>query len=108
MSTTIERSKGTVRFAFKYSNENLQKNKKKQSIIYLHFTYGSNKFKYSSGYKSCFDDWDFIKQRIKNKAGILNKDEVNGHLSDLEKFIYKKYNELSKEHDVVPKHLLKY
>ena len=108
MSTTIERSKGTVRFAFKDSNTNLQKNKKKQSLIYLHFTYGKNKFKYSSGYKSCFDDWDFNKQRIKNKVGITNKDEVNGHLSDLEKFINKKYNELSGECDVVPKHLLKY
>ncbi|MCF1420321.1 tyrosine-type recombinase/integrase [Mangrovimonas futianensis] len=108
MNSTIERSKGKVRFAFKDSNASLQKNKKKQSLIYLHFTYGKNKFKYSSGYKSCFEDWDFTRQRIKNKVGISNKDEVNGHLSDLEKFIYKQYNELSKEHEVVPKHLLKY
>src|SRR5690606_2638510 len=108
MSTTIERSKGTVRFAFKDSNANLLKNKKKQSLIYLHFTYGSNKFKYSTGYKSCFDEWDYNKQRIKNKAVIYNKDEVNGYLGDLEKFINTKYKELSKEHDIVPKHLLKY
>lgn len=108
MNTTIERSKGKVRFAFKDSNKSLEQNKRKQSLIYLHFTFGKNKFKYSTGYKSCFDDWDFKKQRIKIKNSIINKDEVNNHLNDLEQYVYSNYHDLCKKHETVPKHLLKY
>lgn len=95
MSTTIERSKGTVRFAFKDSLKVLKNNRKKESLIYLFFTYGENRFKYSTGYKSCLDDWDVKKQRIKNKSAITNRDEINGHLLDLEKTIKNQYASLS-------------
>lgn len=108
MNTTFTRTKGKVRFAFKESNKKLSENKKQLSLIYLNFTYGNQRFKYSTGYKSCFDDWDFNKQRVKIKNSITNKDEINTHLNDLESFLYDKYSELSKEHSEVPKHLLKY
>lgn len=108
MGDIIERAKGTVRFSFKDSKVVLEKNKTKQSLIFLHFTYGKSKFKYSTGYKSCFADWDFKRQRIKNKTVIKNKDQVNKILSDLEGFIIDKYAELSKEEYRVSNELLKY
>ena len=106
MNQVIERTKGTVRYALKESMPKLQKNKKLKSLIYLHFTYGNNKFKYSSGYKACLDDWDIKKQRVKNKAGILDKDEINALLSNLESGLIKEYARLSKTHPEVPKELL--
>jgi integrase len=106
--TAISRSKGTARFAFRESNAKLVKTKKLQSLIILNFAYGKTRFRYSTGYKSCYDDWDFNKQRIKNKVGISNKDEVNDHLSGLEKFINKKYSELTKEQGEVSTDVLKY
>ena len=106
--TAISRSKGTARFAFRESNSKLQNSKQKQSLIILNFAYGTTRFRYSTGYKSCYDDWDFKKQRVKNKASISNKDEVNDYLSGLEKFINKKYSELTKEQGEVSKDVLKY
>ena len=108
MGTTITRAKGTVRFAFRESNAKLEKSKNVQSLIILNFAYGKTRFRYSTGYKSCFDDWDFKKQRVKNKASITNKDEVNDFLSGLEKFINKKYSELTKDQGKVSTDVLKY
>ena len=108
MSTSIERSKGTVRYAFRESNSILQKNKNQESIIILNFTYGKNRFRYSTGYKSCYSDWDFKKQRIRNKSEILNRDKVNFFLGNLQTFIEDKYSDLSKKFVEVPLHLLKY
>ncbi|QTD37090.1 hypothetical protein JL193_13325 [Polaribacter batillariae] len=74
MNKEVERTKGTIRFAFKVSKKKLEENKNLQSIIFLFFSYGKNRFKYSTGYKACFNDWDFKKQRIKNKVGIEDKE----------------------------------
>ena len=104
----ISRTKGTIRFAFRESNTKLKQNKKKESIIILNFAYGKTRFRYSTGYKSCFEDWDFKRSRVRNKASILNKDEINDHLNGLEKFLYKTYSELSKEEGDVPVDVLKY
>ncbi|MBT8244930.1 MAG: site-specific integrase [Winogradskyella sp.] len=106
--TAISRSKGTARFAFRESNAKLQNSKQKPSLIILNFAYGNTRFRYSTGYKSCYADWDFKKQRVKNKASITNKDEVNDFLSGLEKFINSKYSELTKEQGDVSKDVLKY
>ena len=57
MNKGIERTKGTIRFAFKDSNLKLEENKGLQSIIFLFFSYGKNRFKYSTGMKACFNDW---------------------------------------------------
>lgn len=108
MSSNIERSKGTVRFTFKESKSTLETNKSKPFLIYMFFTYGKNRFKYSTGYKCSYNDWDFKKQRIKNKNTIINKDEANTVLNDLTAFINKLYPELSKEFVNTPKDLLKY
>jgi integrase len=108
MDSIIERSRGTIRFSFKEPQSILKKNKRKQSLIYLFFSYGSHRFKYSTGYKSCFDDWDFKKQRVKNKIAILNRDEINNYLSDLGVFIKKEYASLSKDIKNVSKELLKH
>ena len=61
MNTTIESSNGILRFAFKEAIKVLEADKKKESLIFLHFSYSGNRFKYSTGYKSCFIDWDFDK-----------------------------------------------
>jgi integrase len=102
MIKTIENSNGIVRFAFKDAIKNLEIEKKKDSLIFLHFSYGGNRFKYSTGYKSCFSDWDFDKQRIKQtKSNIINAIEVNEFLSKLENVIKKEYSRLIAEQAVV-------
>ena len=104
----VERTKGTIRFAFKVSKTKLEENKNLQSLIFLFFSYGKNRFKYSTGYKACFNDWDFKKQRIKNKVGIENKDKINEHLSMLETYLYKEHANLLNESKNVSNELLKY
>lgn len=104
----VDRTKGTVRFAFKSSKSNLEKNKSLQSLIFLFFSYGKNRFKYSTGFKSCFKDWDFKKQRIKNKVGIENKDQINEDLSELESYLIKEYSNLLNDSKNVSNELLKY
>ena len=108
MSKGIERTKGTIRFAFKASKANLEKSKSLQSLIFLFFSYGKNRFKYSTGFKSCYNDWDFKKQRVKNKVGIENKDQINQDLSDLESYLRTEYSNLLNESKNVSNELLKY
>ena len=108
MNKGVERTKGTIRFAFKVSKTKLEENKSLQSIIFLFFSYGKNRFKYSTGYKACFNDWDFKKQRIKNKVGIEDKDKINEALSDLENYLNKEYSNLLNESKNVSNELLKY
>ncbi|MDV7187635.1 site-specific integrase [Lutibacter sp. TH_r2] len=98
MKTLIHRSKGSVRYAFKDSIKLLENNKSKQSLIYLFFTYGTKRFKYSTGFKSCFAHWDFKKQRIKNISSLTNKDEVNSSLKKYEEELLEKYRELYNEY----------
>lgn len=91
----VQRSKGTIRFTFKESLTKLKKEPKKESLIMLHFTYGrKQRFKYSTGYHSCFSDWDIKKQRIRNKAHIMNGGHVNDYLNMLETELYKEISAL--------------
>ena len=108
MNKGVERTKGTIRFAFKVSKTKLEENKSLQSLIFLFFSYGKNRFKYSTGYKTSFNDWDFKKQRIKNKVGIEDKDKINEDLSELESFLNKEYSNLLKDAKNVSNELLKY
>ena len=88
--------------------KNLEIEKKKDSLIFLHFSYGGNRFKYSTGYKSCFNDWDFDKQRIKQtKSNIINAIEVNEFLSKVENAIKKEYSRLIAEQTLVTNEILK-
>ena len=108
MIKTIESSSGVVRFAFKDSIKQLENNKKKDSLIFLHFSYGGNRFKYSTGYKSCFIDFDFDKQRIKQtKSNIINANEVNEFLSNIDNVIKKEYSRLIAELAIVNNQVLK-
>ena len=108
MNTTIESSNGILRFAFKEAIKVLEADKKKESLIFLHFSYSGNRFKYSTGYKSCFIDWDFDKQRIKQtKSTIINATEVNEFLSKIENSIKKEYSRLIAEQIIVSNELLK-
>lgn len=106
MNTIIERAKGTVRFALRESKPELSNNKQKMSPIILNFAYGKVRLRYSVGYKSCYNDWDFEKQKVRNKSTIENKDEINALLSNLESGLIKEYARLSKTHPIVPKELL--
>ncbi|MDD5149857.1 MAG: site-specific integrase [Flavobacterium sp.] len=108
MIKTIENSNGIVRFAFKESIRQLENDKKKDSLIFLHFSYGGNRFKYSTGYKSCFMDWDFDKQRIKQtKSNIINAIEVNEFLSKIENVVKKEYSRLIAEQIIINNDVLK-
>lgn len=107
MKTTIENFNGVVRFAFKEPMYKLEASKKKESLIFLHFSYGS-RFKYSTGYKSCFENWDFEKQKIKEtKSNIINAREVNEFLSNIENAIKKEYSRLIAENIIVTNDVLK-
>ena len=108
MGKGIERAKGTIRFSFKESKSKLEANKSLQSLIFLFFSYGNKRFKYSTGYKACLNDWDVKKQRIKNKVGIKDKDKINEELSELESFLYNEYAMISKEAKNASNELLKY
>ena len=109
MVKTIENTNGIVRFAFKESKKYLETDKKKESLVFLHFSYSGNRFKYSTGYKSCFMDWDFDKGRIKqSKSNILNTIEVNEFLSKIENVIKKEFSGLIAEQKVVNNELLKH
>jgi integrase len=81
---SIERAKGTIRFAFKEPIKVLQKNSNKESLLYLFFSFGSKRFKYSTGYSCTLNDWDINKQRVRNKAHIHNRGEINDFLNRLE------------------------
>ncbi len=107
MKKTIDSSNGVVRFAFKDSIRVLEASKKKESLIFLHFSYGS-RFKYSTGYKACYENWDFDKQKIKEtKSNIINAREVNEFLSNVENAIKKEYSRLIAENLIVTNDFLK-
>lgn len=108
MIKTIENAKGILRFAFKDSIKQLKNDKKKESLIFLHFSYGGSRFKYSTGYKSCYMDWDFEKQRIKQtKSNIINTIEVNEFLSKIEHILKREHSRLNTEQAFVNNQVLK-
>lgn len=105
---SIDNSKGVVRFSFKDPIYQLETSKKKESLIFLHFSFIGDRLKYSTGYKSCYENWDLQKQRIREgKSGILNSLEVNEFLSKIESGIKKEYSRLVAEGVPVTKILLK-
>jgi integrase len=108
MKQTVTSLKGKVRFAFKDSIKSLQEFPRKESLVFLHFSFGGDRLKYSTGYKSSYSNWNFEKQRIKNtKAGILNADEVNEYLGNLESFINKEFSKLIAEQSEINKDVLR-
>lgn len=108
MEKSIKNNSGVVRFAFKETNVNMQKDRKKESLINLVFSYKGKKFKYSTGYKACYDDWDFTKQRVKsNKAILINAREVNDFLNLIDSSLSKEYSKYISEQVIVTNVLLK-
>ena len=103
-----ERSKGTIRLSLKDSKVSLEKNKSKRSLIMLHFSYGNMRFKYSTGYYSSFNEWDFKKQRVRNKTTIKNSDDVNDLLGDMETCLSREVTRLESEQEIITKKHLKY
>ena len=108
MMKPIDSNNAVVRFSFKDAIKLLEENKKKESLIFLHLSFGGKRFKYSTGYKSCFEDWDFEKQRIKEaKSKIINSREVNEFLSKIESAIKKEFSRLHAEQIIVTNEILK-
>ncbi|MGX1022865.1 tyrosine-type recombinase/integrase [Psychroflexus sp. MBR-150] len=94
---TVNRVKGTIRFAFK-SNKKAETNKSKSFTIYLFFTYGvGKKIKISTGLKAKYGDWDFKKQCFKNKSTVEDYDKKNQTLKTLGANINEAYNNLIDE-----------
>ena len=96
----VQRAKGKIRFAFKDALKELSKNPNKESLIMLHFSYGKMRFKYSTGYYSRYNDWDYANQRLKNKATILNRGYVNDFLNSLKTELYKEVSHLESVHSL--------
>lgn len=94
MEARIKRSKGSVRYALKESKIVLEQDRRRESPIFLHFSYGAKRLKYSVKYKACYAHWDFKKQRIKNIRSFVNKDKVNEDLNKFEDAILERYNQL--------------
>jgi len=108
MEKSIKNNSGVVRFAFKETNVNMERDKKRVSPINLVFSYKGKKFKYSTGYKACYEDWDFSKQRIKaNKSLLINAREVNNLLNLIETSLSKEYSKYISEQVLVTNELLK-
>jgi integrase len=108
MEKSIKNNSGVVRFAFKETNVNMEKDKKKESPINLIFSYGGKKLKYSTGFKACYEDWDFNKQRIKsNKSLLVNAREVNNLLNFIDTSLTKEYSKFISEQIEVTNELLK-
>ena len=108
MEKSIKNNSGVVRFAFKETNVNMEKDKKKESPINLIFSYGGKKLKYSTGFKACYDDWDFNKQRIKsNKSLLVNAREVNNLLNFIDTSLTKEYSKFISEQLEVTNEILK-
>lgn len=108
MEKSIKNNSGVVRFAFKETNVNMEKDKKKESPINLIFSYCGKKLKYSTGFKACYDDWDFNRQRIKsNKSLLVNAREVNNLLNFIDTSLTKEYSKFISEQLEVTNELLK-
>lgn len=108
MEKSIKNNSGVVRFAFKETNVNMEKDKKKESPINLIFSYGGKKLKYSTGFKACYNDWDFNKQRIKsNKSLLVNAREVNNLLNFIDTSLTKEYSKFISEQLEVTNEILK-
>jgi hypothetical protein len=76
--------------------------------INLIFSYGGKKLKYSTGFKACYDDWDFNRQRIKsNKSLLVNAREVNNLLNFIDTSLTKEYSKFISEQIEVTNELLK-
>lgn len=107
MMQLIDRAKGTTRFAFKESLKQLQKDPKKESIIMLFYSFGNFRFKYSTSYSVCLNDWDYTKQRIRNKISIINRNEINDYLDDLETALKREVSYLDSNQLPITKEVLK-
>lgn len=104
---SVKRSKGSIRLAFKASIKELSKKPNQQSLIFLHFNYGNLRMKYSTEYSSCYADWDFEKQQLRNKAHILDRDYVNDFLNGLKAALSKEISRLNAENIPITKKLLR-
>lgn len=103
----VERSKGKIRFAFKDAMKDLVKHPKKESLLMLHFSYGKIRFKYSTGYYSCYRNWDYQKQRVRNKATLINSGYVNDKLNTLETELYKEVSSIESKQGAINKKALR-
>jgi integrase len=65
------------------------------------------RFKYSTGFYCSHDDWDVQKQRIRNRAHIVDRDYVNDILNTLESELYKEVSRIKAEGVSVTKTFLK-
>jgi integrase len=107
MRRTAERSKGTVRFALKDSVSVLGSDPKRESLLMMHFAYGTFRFKYSTGYKIAFENWNQDKQEVRNRATIIDRGNINDFLSDLKNELYKELSRLNAEQLPITKEALK-
>ncbi|MCH2489279.1 MAG: site-specific integrase [Flavobacteriales bacterium] len=107
MGKLIERAKGTTRFAFKESLKKLQQSPNDESLIMLHYSYGKLRFKYSTSYYASLNDWDYKKQRVRNKTHILNRNEINDYLDDVETAIKRQVSYLDANQIPITKEALK-
>lgn len=107
MSSTVNKSIGAVRYAFKDSKKSLKEMPKKESLIMLHFSYGAFRMKYSTGFHSCYSDWDFSREQLRNKAHLLDRDYVNHFLNDIKSTLLKEVTRLKSENSDITKKVVR-
>lgn len=108
MKNIIRHSKGVVRFCLKDSRNHLLKNRNKTSLIFLVFSYGGQRLKYSTGFSVYLDDWDFTRRRVKaNKLTIVNPRTVNNYLNKLETGLLNEYSKLILNQDSINKECIR-
>ena len=64
---------------------------KPKSITHI-FRYENTHLKYSTGYRIEEDDWNEDKQEIRNRASIIDRDIINGHLLELRSKVFNAYH----------------
>lgn len=87
----------------------VRKGKKNLSSVYLRF-YTTNKeldVTTNTGYKVVFENWSKSKQKVKNTANDISKDEVNNALDKLKNFVFKQYNKALTEKTTIDKYWVK-
>ena len=86
-----------------------QKRKKNLSSVYLRFYTTNKEFDVTTntGYKVVFENWSKSKQKVKNTANDISKDEVNNALDKLKNFVFKQYNKALTEKTTIDKYWVK-
>ena len=82
-------------------------NGKEKTLIYLLYTYGNQRLKYSTGEKILPKHWNSDKQRVRNSAEFPEHSEFNTRLQNIETAVNNSYRRLLNNQEIVTPQSLK-